>query len=76
MSKIIKKKLKIEGMYCTSCCLNIDGDLEDYVKGVKKASTNYARQECEVEFEEKVGIEQIIAQIKKTGYQAKLKAEM
>ena len=71
-----KIKLKIIGMHCASCCLNIDGDLEDYVKGVKSAKTNYAREECEVEFEEDVKVEQIITQIKKTGYQAKLKAEM
>lgn len=77
MSKIIKKKLKIEGMHCASCAMNIDGDLEDYVKGVKSAKTNYAREECEVEFEEKlVKIEEIITQIEKTGYQAELKAEM
>ena len=60
-------------MHCTSCCLNIDGDLEDNVKGVRSAKTNYARQECEVEFEEKVEIEQIISQIKKTGYSAQAK---
>ena len=76
MSKIVKQKLKIEGMHCTSCAMSIDGDLEDYVKGVKSAKTNYAKQECEVEFEEKmVGIEGIINQIKKTGYQAKVKGE-
>lgn len=76
MNKIVKKKLKIIGMHCTSCAMSIDGDLEDYVKGVKSAKTNYARQECEVEFEEKVTIEQIMSQIKETGYQAELKAEM
>lgn len=64
---------RIEGMHCTSCAMNIDGDLEDYVKGVKSAKTNYAKQECEVEFEEGVAVEQIITQIKETGYQAKLK---
>ena len=48
----------------------IDGDLEDYVQGVKSAKTNYAKQECEVEFEGEVKIEQIIAQIKETGYEA------
>lgn len=66
-----KKKLKITGMHCTSCAMNIDGDLEDNVKGVKSAKTNYAKQETEVEFEEEeVKVEQIIAQIKETGYQA------
>jgi copper chaperone CopZ len=68
---IVKKKFKIEGMHCTGCAMNIDGDLEDLVKGVKSAKTSYAKQECEVEFEEEVvGVEQIITQIKKTGYQA------
>ncbi len=68
-----KVVLKITGMHCTSCAMSIDGDLEDYVKGVKSAKTNYAKQECEVEFEEIVAIEQIITQIKETGYQAQLK---
>ncbi len=66
-----KIKLKITGMHCTSCAMNIDGDLEDYVKGVTSSSTNYAKAETEVEFDEKkVKIEQIVDQIKKTGYQA------
>ena len=76
MSRIVKKKFKIIGMHCTSCCLNIDGDLEDYVRGVKSSKTNYAKQECEVEFDKEVKIEQIINQIKETGYQAELKKEM
>ncbi len=66
-----KKKLKITGMHCSSCAMNIDGDLEDNVKGLKSANTNYAKQETEVEFdEEKVKLDQIIQQIKETGYQA------
>ncbi len=74
MSKIVKKRLRIEGMHCASCAMNIDGDLEDLVKGVKSAQTNYAREECEVEFdEEQVGITQIVNRIKATGYQAKVK---
>ena len=34
--------LKIVGMHCTSCAMNIDFELED-IKGVKEASTNYAK---------------------------------
>ncbi len=69
-----KVVFKITGMHCTSCAMNIDGDLEDFVKGIKSAKTNYAKQECEVELEEeKVKLEQIIKQIKETGYQAELK---
>ena len=71
-----KAKLKIIGMHCTSCAMSIDGDLEDYVKGIKSAKTNYAKQECEVEFEEEeVGITQIIKQIKETGYNAQVANE-
>ncbi len=75
MSKIIKKKLKIDGMHCTACSMNIDFDLED-TKGVKSSKTNYATQVCEVEFdEEKLSIQQVIEVIQKTGYQAQLKQE-
>ncbi|HWY79665.1 MAG TPA: cation transporter [Candidatus Sulfotelmatobacter sp.] len=70
-----KVVLKITGMHCTSCAMNIDGDLEDNVKGVKSAKTSYAKLETEVEFEEEVvQIEQIIKQIKETGYQAEIQA--
>ncbi len=67
-----KVKLKIEGMHCTSCAMSIDGDLEDNVEGVKSAKTSYAKQVCEVEFEENVKVEQIIAQIQETGYEAQV----
>ncbi len=70
MSKVVKKKLKIEGMHCTSCAMNIDFDLEDV--GVK-AKTSYAKQECEVEFdEEKLDTKKIVETIQKTGYEAVL----
>lgn len=65
-------KLKIIGMHCTSCAMSIDGDLED-IEGVKSANTSYAKQECEVEFEEEVvTIQEIIKIVGKTGYQAQL----
>lgn len=75
MSKIVKKKLKIDGMHCNSCAMNIDFDLED-LEGMKSAKTSYARQECEVEFEkEKIDTEKIILTIKSIGYQAQLKTD-
>lgn len=68
---MIKKKLKIEGMHCSSCALNIDFDLED-IKGVKSAKTSYASQVTEVEFDpEKVNDQEILETVKKTGYSAK-----
>lgn len=63
-------KLKIEGMHCTSCVMNIDGELED-TDGVKCASTSYAKQETEVEFDEKkVNVKKLIESIKSLGYSA------
>lgn len=48
----------------------IDLDLEDLV-GIKSVKTNYTKQITEVEFEpHKVTEDQIIEQIKKTGYGA------
>jgi copper chaperone CopZ len=68
MTKILKKKLKIDGMHCTSCAMTIDFDLED-LEGVKSSKTNYARQETEVEYdEEKIKFSEILKQIKETGY--------
>lgn len=67
-----KIALSIRGMHCTSCAMNIDGELED-TEGVKSAATNYARQQTEVEFEEdKITQEEIIEIIKKLGYKAHL----
>ena len=72
MSKIVKKKLKIIGMHCSSCAMSIDMDLED-VLGVKEAKTNYAKQESEVEFDEEiVRVEDLIKSIEVTGYRAVL----
>lgn len=72
MDNTKKVKLKINGMHCTSCAMLIDGDLED-LEGVKSASTNYYKQECEVEIiAEKLEISKIIETVKKTGYQAEV----
>ena len=65
-----KKKFKISGMHCTSCAMNIDGDLED-TQGIKQANTNYAKSQTEVEFDEnKITDKKIINIIAKTGYAA------
>lgn len=70
MSTLVKTKLKISGMHCTSCAMNIDFDLED-LDGVTSSKTSYAKGETEVEFDEtKVKLEQLLEQIRKTGYTA------
>lgn len=73
--KIVKKKLKIDGMHCTSCSMSIDFDLED-TEGVKSVKTSYASQECAIEFDEdKLSLQQVIEVIQRTGYQVQNKNE-
>lgn len=68
-----KVKLKIIGMHCTSCAINIDGELED-TEGVQEATTNYAKSETLVIFdEEKLKEKSIIEIIKKVGYDVVLR---
>lgn len=63
--------LKIEGMHCTSCAFNIDGELED-TDGVCESLTNYAKSETKVFFEKnKISETVIIEIIEKVGYKAK-----
>lgn len=70
-----KVKLKIDGMHCSSCAMSIDFDLED-LGGIKNSKTSYARQECEVEFDESfVKVEQIVKTVEITGYTAQIMNE-
>lgn len=67
-----KIKLKIDGMHCTSCSMNIDGELED-TPGVIVASTNYAKSESVVEFDSSlVSEEKIKTVIASLGYTAEV----
>ena len=63
------KVFKISGMHCISRAMNIDGELED-TEGVLEASTNYAKQQTEVKFDEnKLNINKIAEIIRKVGYE-------
>lgn len=65
-----KIKFTISGMHCTSCAMNIDGELED-TEGVKEANTNYAKALTEVTFDtDKLTVEKIVSIIQKVGYVA------
>lgn len=64
-----KLTLKISGMHCTSCAMNIDGALED-LAGVFRAETSYARNEVSIEFDpKKVNKDLLIQTIQTEGYQ-------
>ena len=65
----MKKAFKIMGMHCTSCALDIDGELED-TEGIKAANTNYARQEAVIEFDSRLITDNKIRKIiKDLGYE-------
>lgn len=65
---MVKKIFKINGMHCSSCAMDIDGELED-TAGVEEANTNYAKQLAEVLFDpDKVSEEKIRSIIKDLGY--------
>ena len=67
-----KVTLKIIGMHCTSCAMNIDGELEDL--GVKNVTTSYAKEETSIEYDSaKISISQICDAIKKAGYKSVVK---
>lgn len=72
---MIKKRLQVQGMHCVGCAMTIDGAVED-LPGVKSATTNYARQVVEVEYDESQMTEaQIMAAIKAAGYAAQVMPE-
>lgn len=63
--------LKIVGMHCTACAMNIDGALED--AGVQEAKTNFAKSETKIKFDEqKIKLADIQKIIEQEGYQSQL----
>lgn len=67
---MIKKTFKIPDMTCTNCAMKIEG-LEDDLDGVKEINASYHKLEMVIEYDEsKLTEEQIVAAVKKKGYQA------
>ena len=63
---------KISGMHCVSCCLNIDGVLEE-MDGVIEARTSYAISETKIKYNsDVVAIGEVITTIATLGYSATL----
>ena len=64
-----KLNLKLSGLHCTACAVNIDLTLED-LTGVTNSKTNYARSTTAVDFDpEKIDTQKIITEISKLGYE-------
>lgn len=60
--------LKISGMHCASCAMDIDMTLEE-MDGILEASTSYARSETQVKFDpDRVNEDKITGIIKTVGY--------
>jgi len=64
-----KNTFKILDMQCTNCPMILES-IEDDLPGVKQISASYLKGTLVVEYDEKVlSVEQILAAIKKKGYQ-------
>jgi copper chaperone CopZ len=69
---MIKKTFRVPDMSCTNCAMKLEA-LEDTLDGVKEIDTSYHKLQMTVEYDEtKLTDEQIIAAVKKKGYQAVL----
>ena len=69
-----KVSLKIQGMTCASCVAIITRALKK-IPGVKNAVVNFSTEKAAVEFDEKIGINELIAAIKSKGYTAFVQQE-
>ncbi len=69
---MIKKTFKVPDMSCSNCAMKLKS-LEDSLDGVKEINASYHRLEMVVVYDEtRLSDEQIIAAVKKKGYQAVL----
>ena len=60
--------LKLSGLHCSSCSMNIDGELEDTL-GVISSTTSYAKQESVITYDPKLAKPAVfISAIEKLGY--------
>ena len=67
---MIKKTFKVSDMTCTNCVMKLES-LEDVLDGVKEINASYHKLEMVIEYDEaRLTEEQIIAAVKKKGYQA------
>lgn len=67
---MVKKTFKVPDMSCTNCAMKLES-LEDTLNGVKEINASYHKLQMVIEYDEtKLTDEQIIAAVKKKGYQA------
>jgi copper chaperone CopZ len=69
---MIKKTFRIPDMTCSNCAMKLES-LEDTLDGVKEINASYHKLQMEIIYDEtKLTDDQIIAAVKKKGYQAVL----
>ena len=67
---MIKKIFKVPDMTCSNCAMKLES-LEDTLDGVKEINASYHKLQMEIVYDEtKLTDEQIMAAVKKKGYQA------
>lgn len=67
---MVKKTFKVPDMSCTNCAMKLES-LEDTLDGVKEINASYHKLQMTVEYDEtRLTLEQIVAAVKKKGYQA------
>lgn len=67
---MIKRTFKVPDMSCTNCAMKLES-LEDTLEGVREINASYHRLEMVIIYDEtKLSDEQIIAAVRKKGYQA------
>ena len=67
---MIKKTFKVPDMSCTNCAMKLES-LEDSLEGVREINVSYHKLQMTIEYDEaRLTEEQIIAAVKKKGYQA------
>ena len=67
---MLKKTFRISDMHCANCSMRIES-IEDDLPGIKEVNASYHKQNMVVEYDEtQLTEEQIVAAIKKKGYQA------
>ena len=66
----MKKTFQILDMHCANCSMRIES-IEDDLPGVREVNASYHKGQMVIEYDEKLVMdEQIIAAVKKKGYQA------
>ncbi|MEK6752965.1 MAG: cation transporter [Chloroflexota bacterium] len=69
---MLKKTFKIPDMTCSNCAMKLES-LEDSLDGVKEINASYHRLEMVIEYDEtKLNEDQIVAAVRKKGYQAEV----